>query len=64
MDELAQMKIYVSGTIKQSALGFPEGVKNIRLEKGAYVAERVGGTCYYVFIDCKVVSFVSPEHVK
>ena len=32
VDELAQMKIFVAGTIKQSALGFPEGLKNIRLE--------------------------------
>ena len=67
VDELAQMKIYVAGTIKQSALGFPEVLKNIRLEKGAYVAERVGGTCYYVFNDRKVVSFVSnvfPEHMS
>ena len=57
------MKIYVAGTIKQSALGFPEGLKNIRLEKGAYVA----GSCYYVFNDRKVVSFVSnvfPKHMS
>ena len=29
VEELAQDKIYVSGTIKQRAVGFPEGLKSM-----------------------------------
>ena len=34
--ELAQDKIYVTGTIKQRAVGFPEGLKSVNLSKGNY----------------------------
>ena len=49
--ELAQDKIYVHGTIKQRAVGFPEGLKSVKLSKGNYACERVGDICYYVFKD-------------
>ena len=55
-EELAQDKIYVAGTIKQRAVGFPESLK---LSKGNYACERVGDICYYVFEDCSRVCFVS-----
>ena len=31
----------------------------LKPSKGSFVAKRVGDVCYYVFNDCKVVSFVS-----
>ena len=36
VEELAQDKIYVAGTIKQRAVGFPEGLKSVKLSKGNY----------------------------
>ena len=59
VDELAALKIYVVGTIQQRATGFPNSLKGIKIPKGSYLAQKVGGTCYYVFHDRKVVSFVS-----
>ena len=49
VEEVAQDKIYVSGTTKQRAVGFPEGLKSVKFSKGNYVCERVGDICYYVF---------------
>lgn len=54
-DELAKMKMYVAGTIKQRALGFPEVLKGVKIEKGSYVSKRVGENCYYVFNDRRMV---------
>ena len=59
VEELAQDKIYVAGTIKQRAVGFPEGLKSVKLSKGNYACERVGDICYYVFEDRSRVCFVS-----
>ena len=59
VSELAKVKIYVAGTIKKDALGFPDALKSVNLDKGAFVAQRVGDICYYVFNDRKVVRFVS-----
>ena len=42
VEELAQDKIYVAGTIKQRAVGFPEGLKSVKLSKGNHACERVG----------------------
>ena len=51
VEELAQDKIYVAGTIKQRAVVFPEGLKSVKLSKGNYACERVGDICYSVFED-------------
>ena len=59
IEELAQDKIYVAGTIKQRAVGFPEGLKSLKLSKGHYACERVGDLCYYVFEGRSRESFVS-----
>ena len=60
VEELAQDKIYFAGTIKQRAVGFPEGLKSVKLSKGNYICERlVGDICYYVFEDRSRVCFVS-----
>ena len=59
VEELAQDKIYVAGTIKERAVGFPEGLKSVKLSKGNYACERVGDICYYVFEDRSRVYFVS-----
>ena len=58
VEELAQVKIYVAGTIKQRAVGFPEGLKSVKLSKGNYACGRVGDICYYVFEDRSRVCFV------
>ena len=49
VEELAQDKLYVAGTIKQRAVGFPEGLKSVKLSKGN--CERVGDIYYFVFED-------------
>ena len=59
VEELAQDKTYVAGTIKQRAVGFPEGLKNVKLSKGNYACERVGDIYCYVFEDHSRVCFVS-----
>lgn len=67
VDALAKNMIYVAGTIQQRAAGFPDSLKGVKLDRGTYAAAMVGDTCYYVFHDRSVVSFVSnvfPEHMK
>ena len=59
VEELAQDKIYDAGTIKQRAIGFPEGLKSVKLSKGNYACEMVGDICYYVFEDRSRVCYVS-----
>ena len=66
-EELAQMKVYVAGTIKKRAVGFPKSLRGVKLDKGGYVAESVDDMSYYVFNDRNVVNFVSnvfPEHMS
>ena len=41
VEELAEDKINVTGTIKLRALGFPEGLKSVKLSKCKYACERV-----------------------
>ena len=41
VEELAQEKIYVAGISKQRAVGFPEGLKSVKLSKGNHACERV-----------------------
>ena len=41
-EELAKDKIYLAGTNKQRAAGFPDSLKNIKPPKGSYVTDIVG----------------------
>lgn len=59
VDALAEVKVYLAGTIQQRASGFPELLKGIKPAKGCYVAHTVDNNVYYVFNDRKMVSFVS-----
>ena len=59
LEELAQDKIYIADTIKQRAVGLPESLKGLKLFKGNYACEIVGGTCYYVSDDYSTICFVS-----
>ena len=58
-EELAKDKIYIAGTIKPDAKGFPAELKNVTPSKGEYAAYRSGDIVYYVFHDRKVVRFIS-----
>lgn len=67
VEELAHDKIYVAGTIKERAVGYPESLRGLKLEKGSYACETVGDTCYYVFEDRGTAHFVSnafPESME
>ena len=59
VEQLAEDKIFVAGTIKERAVGFPDSLKGLKLSKGDYASERVGDTYYYAFEDRKRVSLVS-----
>ena len=63
---LANKKIFVVGTIKRTAAGFPPSLKDVKPEKGSYVSTSVGSIKYFVFHDRKVVCFatnVFPEQM-
>ena len=68
VEELAQDNIYVAGTIKQIALGFPEGLKSVKLSKGNYACERVGDFYVTMFlraaVRCVLLSNVFPEAME
>ena len=55
VEELAQDKIYVAGTIKQRAVGFPEGLKSVKLSKGNYACERVGSDLKFSLIGMEAI---------
>ena len=59
VEQLDEDKIFVAGTIKERAVGFPESLKGLKLSKGDYVSEKIGGTYYYAFENRKRVCFVS-----
>lgn len=59
VDMLLEMKIFLAGTIKRTAAGFPSSLKTIVPPRGSYVSESVDGKQYFVFNDRKVVSFVT-----
>ena len=59
VEELAQLFAYSASDIKFCPVGFPEGLKSVKLSKGNYACERVGDMRYYVFEDRSRVSFVS-----
>ena len=68
VEELAQDNIYVAGTIKQIALGFPESLKSVKLSKGNYACERVGDIYVIMFlraaVRCALLSNVLPEAME
>lgn len=59
VDALIKEGIYVAGTIKQTACGFPGVLRERGLSAGEYATERVGNTCYFSFNDRKVVNFAT-----
>ena len=59
VDTLAKDKIFLVGTIKKGAAGFPSSLKTVTPPKGSYVSESVDGKQYFVFHDRKVVCFVT-----
>ena len=65
-DALAKDKIFITGTIKKNASGFPDSLKSRKPPQGGYVSERVDDKCYFVFQDRREVCFISnvfPEHM-
>ena len=58
-DILLEKRIFLTGTIKRTAEGFPVSLKSVVPPKGSYVSESVGGKQYFVFNDRKIVSFLS-----
>ena len=63
-EELSKDEIYMVGTIKSDAKGFPAQLKNITLSRGEYVSFKLGDIVYYVFHDCKVVWFISNGYFR
>ena len=66
VDMLAKEKIFLCGTIKKCAKGFPESLKQAKPPQGSYVSEKVDEKCYFVFKDRSEVCFVTnvfPEHM-
>ena len=47
LEQLAEDKIFVAGSIKERAVGFPDILKGLNILKGDYASERVGDTLYY-----------------
>lgn len=67
VDTLAKDKIFLAGTIKKCAKGFPENLKKAKPPKGGYMSERVGDKRYFVFHDRREVCFVTnvfPESME
>ena len=59
VDELAKHDIFVAGTIQQTAQGFANELKGLKLPVGQFAGVSTGGTSYHTFKDRKMVSFVS-----
>ena len=58
-DYLAERKVYLVGTIRQDARGFPESLKACVPRKGEYRCTSVGNNQYFVYHDRKVVRFIT-----
>ena len=58
-EELAKNEIYMAGTIKSDAKGFPAQLKNLTLSREEYILFKSGDIVYYTFHDRKVVRFIS-----
>ena len=66
IEMLAKKQIFVVGTIKRTAAGFPPSLKDVKPGKGSYVSTSVESINYFVFHDRKVVYFatnVFPEQM-
>ena len=66
VDMLAKDDIFLAGTIKKCAKGFPECLKSVKPPKGSYLAHSVDDKRYFVFQDRREVCFVTnvfPEHM-
>ena len=62
IDKLYKENVYVVGTIRKTAAGFPDELKSVIPPKGSYISESVDGKQYFVFNDRKVVCLVSNVH--
>ena len=58
-DLLAKDSIFLAGTIKKCARGFPVSLKGVKPPKGSYVSDRVDDKRYFVFQDRREVCFVT-----
>ena len=66
VDMLAKDAIFIAGTIKKCAKGFPECLKSVKPAKGSYVVHTVDDKRYFVFQNRSKVCFVTnvfPEHM-
>ena len=66
VDMLAKDAIFIAGTIKKCAKGFPECLKSAKPAKGSYVVHTVDDKRYCVFQDRSEACFVTnvfPEHM-
>ena len=66
VDLLAKDSIYLAGTTKKCARGFPVSLKGVKPPKGSYVSDRVDDKRYFVFQDRREVCFVTnvfPKHM-
>ena len=59
VDMLAKDKIFLVGTIRRTAAGFPDSLRTVTPPKGSYVSESVDGKQYFVLHDRKIVCFVT-----
>ena len=62
IDMLYKESVYVAGTIRRTAAGFPGQLKSVIPPKGSYISESVDGKQYFIFNDRKVVCLVSNVH--
>ena len=58
-DTLAKDQIFIVGTIKKCARGFPDSLKMGKPPAGGYLSEQVGENRYFVFQDRKEVCFIT-----
>ena len=66
VDLLAKDSIFLAGTIKQCARGFPVSLKGVKPPKGSYVSDRVDDKRYFVFQIVERYALllnVFPEHM-
>ena len=60
MEALAKESIYLAGTIKQTAAGYPVELRNVKLDDpGDYAVLEVGKILYTAYKDGGLVSFVT-----
>ena len=60
-DELASKQIYIVGTIRRNAQGFPQSLRSDSVvpHRGDYMCVSVGANQYFVYHDRRVVRFIS-----